>query len=386
MRILLYTGKGGVGKTTVAAATAVALARSGRRTLVLSTDPAHSLGDSLAVPLGNAATPVEPNLDAVEVDPLADSDRAWTALRSYLSRLLQRAGSDSLASEEMLLLPGLAELFALLRILDVAEAGAHDVLVVDCAPTGETLSLLHYPERLQRLFEKALPTKRVLVRTLGRPIEKLTSLPMPEDRLFDDVLSLTERLTRLGDLLRDGHTSSLRLVTTPERIPVQETRRTLTWLSMYGYSVDAVVLNRVYPDAALAGYFAPWVEHQRAGVAAIEESFAHVPVFRLGLQPAEVVGLDRLADAAAHLYPEADPAAVHYVGEFQRVVQAGNETQLRVRLPEADKGQLDLRQDGADVLLGYRTEQRRLSLPDSLAGRDVVRARYDAGELVLTFD
>lgn len=384
MRVILYTGKGGVGKTTVAAATALRLARSGQRTLVLSTDPAHSLGDSLATPLGNEPVAVAENLDGAEIDALAENDKAWESLRDYLGRVLTRGTEATLASEEMLLLPGLGELFSLLRILDFAESGAYDTLVVDCAPTGETLSLLNYPERLEHLFELALPAKRAMVKAIGRPLEKLTSIPMPEDRLFDDVMGLLGRLTRLGKLLRDGEVTSMRIVTTPERIVVAEARRAHSWLSMYGFTVDQVVVNRVYPDAALAGYFAPFAASQAAGLARIEESFGYLPILRLGLQDTEVVGLEALAVVGEALYSASDPAAIHYRGEFARVVRVDGETQLRLRLPDADKAQLDLREEDGDVIVGYRNERHRVALPDSLAGRTVSRARYAGDELVVT--
>lgn len=384
MRVLLHTGKGGVGKTTVAAATAVDQARRGRRTLVMSTDPAHSLGDSLGVRLGNDPVTVAPHLDAVEIDALAENDLAWGALREYFGRLLTHAAGASLLTDEMLILPGLTELFSLLRILQVADAGDCDTLVVDCAPTGETLSLLHYPERLGRLIELALPTKRAVVKVLGKPIEKLTSVPMPPDRLFDDLLTLTSRLRRLGEILRDDAVTTIRLVTTPERIVVAEARRNLTWLTMYGYTVDGIIVNRVYPREALEGYFAPWVEQQATGVALVESAFAHVPIFRLGLQPHEVVGLDALGAVATELYPDADPGEAFYHGEFYTLVRTAAGVELRLALPGAAKEQLDLCQQDRDVVLNYRGEQRRIALPDSLAGKDVTRARYEQDALVLT--
>lgn len=384
MRIILYTGKGGVGKTTVAAATAVRLARSGRRVLAMSTDPAHSLGDSLAVGLGNEPTRIEENLDALEIDALAEHDRVAGALLDYLGRVLGHGGELDLAAEEVLMLPGLDELLSLLRILDFAESGAYDVLVVDCAPTGETLSLLHYPERLGEVFAAVMPAKRAAVRVVGRPIQKLTGIPMPEDRLFDDITTLVDRLAALGALLRDGGRTTVRIVTTPERIVVAEARRAFTWLTMYGYEVDAVVINRIYPAAALSGYFAPWAQPQAAGVAVVEESFAHLPVIRLELQDSEVVGLESLGRVADLLYPGLDPAEVWYRGEFSRLVRTEGELQLRLRLPEAEKAQLDLRQEGADLIVAYRNEQRRIALPDSAAGREVTAARYEQGELVLT--
>lgn len=381
MRILLYTGKGGVGKTTVAAATALHLADTGYRTLVLSTDPAHSLGDALSQPLTNEPTEVAPGLRAAEIDTLAENDLAWERLRAYLARVLTTNRVKDLASEEMLTLPGLGELFALLRILDHARSGEYDVIVVDCAPTGETLSLLKYPERLGKLFATALPTKRALVKVLGRPFEKLTKVPMPEDRLFDDVMGLLDRLTQLGDLLH-SEDATMRLVTTPERIVVAETRRAHTWLTMYGFVVDAVVCNRIYPDGALGGYFAPWAANQAAGVRIVEESFAHLPIHKLPLQSHEIEGLTGLRALAAAMYGDVDPAAVNYRDQVLKVTRDGDVMRLHIKLPEADKADLDLQQDGHDLLLAYRNEHRRIALPE--VGKEVVGARYSDGELVVT--
>lgn len=384
MRILMFTGKGGVGKTTVAASTAVRLAEAGQRVLALSTDPAHSLGDSFGVPLGSSPTPVMEGLDALEIDALVENDAAWESLRAYLGSLLTKGRAASLVEEEVLLLPGLTELFSLLRILDYSSSDAYDVLVIDCAPTGETLSLLRYPERLERLFATALPVKRAALKVLGRPMEKLTGIPMPEDRLFDDVMGLLDRLTRLGILLRDGEITTMRLVTTPERIVVSEARRAYTWLSMYGFCVDAVVVNRVYPERALRGYFAPFAESQHAGLTLLAQSFGHLRMFAAELSDAEVVGLEGLGSFASRLYGGDDPATVFYRGEFSRVLHAGDDLELHLRLPQADKTQLDLRTDGTDLILAYRNEERRFALPDSLVGREVTRARYTEEELVLT--
>lgn len=386
MRVILYTGKGGVGKTTVAAATALHLADRGRWVLTMSTDPAHSLGDALGLSLGNEPTPVAARLDALEIDALVENDRAWANLRDYLGRVLARNQEMSLATEEMLLLPGLGDLFSLLRVLDHAASGCYDVLVVDCAPTGETMSLLKYPERLDQLFRTALPTKRALVKLLGRPFEKLTHIPMPEDRLFDDALSLLDRLTRLGTLLRDGDVTTLRLVTTPERVVVAETRRAHTWLTMYGFTVDAVVLNRIYPPAALGGYFAPWAGAQELGVRRVEESFAHLPIHRLQLQEQEIVGLGALRCLAEQIYGTSDPATVNFRGDYIRVERNGDAMRLHLSLPHADKADLDLQQDGRDLLLAHRNEHRRIALPDALVGRQVTRAQFRDGELVLTME
>jgi len=329
-------------------------------------------------------TRVAPGLDALEVDTLVENDRAWAGLRDYLARLMVREGEVTLATQEALLLPGLGELFSLLRVLDHASSGSYDILVVDCAPTGETLSLLKYPERLDQLFRTALPTKRALVRILGKPFERLTRIPMPEDRLFDDVLGLLDRLKRLGELLHDGKVTTLRLVATPEHVVIAETRRAHTWLTMYGFVVDAVVLNRIYPASALGDYFEPWAEAQAAGIQRIEESFAHLPIHRLLLQEREIAGLGALRDLARAMYGDDDPAAVNYRGDYLRVTRSDGCLRLHISLPHADRAELDLHQDGDDLLLTHRNEHRRIAMPDSLHGRQVTGARFLHDELVLT--
>ena len=380
IRIILHTGKGGVGKTTIAAATAPHLADRGNRVLVMSTDPAHSLGDALSPSLASEPTRVAPGPDALEIDTLVENDRAWAGLRDYLARLMVREGEVTLATQEALLLPGLGELFSLLRVLDHASSGRYDVLVVDCAPTGETLSLLKYPERLDQLFRTALPTKRALVRILGKPFERLTRIPMPEDRLFDDVLGLLDRLKRLGELLHDGKVTTLRLVTTPEHVVIAETRRAHTWLTMYGFVVDAVVLNRIYPDSALGDYFEPWAEAQAAGIQRIEESLARLPIHRPSFQEREITGLEALGDLAH----DDDPATVNYRGDYLRVTHGDGRLRLHISLPHADRAELGLHQNGDDLLLTHRNEHRRIAMPDSLHGRQVTGARFLHDEPVLT--
>ena len=258
MRILFYTGKGGVGKTSIAAATAVALAEQGKKVLIMSTDQAHSLGDAFAMKLGNVPVPVTDHLDALEIDAAEESRKAWGSLRDYLRQIVQDRANGGLAADEVLIFPGLEELCSLLRILNIAEENLYDVLVVDCAPTGETLSLLRYPEQLQVLADRILPSVRSMNRAFGGLISKKTSVPKPRDAVFDEFEQLTKDLNRLREIRMDRQHSSLRLVMTPEKIVMEEARRCYTWLQVYDYGVDAVYVNRIFPDRALDGYFAAW--------------------------------------------------------------------------------------------------------------------------------
>ena len=310
MGIILYTGKGGVGKTCVAAATALHLAQQGRRVLVVSTDAAHSLGDALAMPLNGEATLVTRNLWALEIDPILAGEAAWGALRDYLRQLMTSHAQAGIEAEELLIFPGLEELFALLSILAIEESNAYDVLIVDCAPTGETLSLLKYPEQFGAFIKSVLPFKRAALK-VGRPvIEGVMKIPLPQDQLFDQASALIDQLEKLRCLLTNKDRVSLRIVTTAERIVVKEAKRAFSWLQLYGYHVDAVVVNRLYPKEALTGYFYRWTELQRASLEDINAAFSGVALLHLMLRKGELCGLESLYEAAQELYEYINPEEV----------------------------------------------------------------------------
>lgn len=388
MRIILYTGKGGVGKTCVAAATALQLADAGRRVLVASTDMAHSLGDAFDRTVGSTPTSIAPNLDALEIDPVVAGRKAWGRLQEYMRSVMTSHADGAAAgieSDELLIFPGLEELLSLSALLDIDDAGDYDVLVVDCAPTGETLSLLKYPERFGSFIEEALPLKRAALK-VGRPvIERVMKVPMPQDDLFDELSQLVDRLTRLRALLVDDDRVSLRVVTTAERIVVKEAKRAFAWLQLYGYNVDAVVANRLYPDEALSGYFERWTELQRASLEEIGESFAGVPVLRLMLRHGELRGVDGLRVAAAELYEGIDPEPVLARGETARIFACGEVLELRLSVPFFEKCDLDLQQDGDVLVVALRNQTRRIPLPERLRGREVIGARYEDGQLTVRF-
>ena len=265
MRILIYTGKGGVGKTSIAAATAVRIAQEGKKVLIMSTDQAHSLGDSLCAELDTEAREIFPGLDAVEIDPAMESRRAWGTLQEYLRQLIAQKANGGIEADEVLLFPGLEELCSLIRILEVYEEGLYDVLIVDCAPTGETLSLLRYPEQLSVLADRLLPMVRGFTSVLGGLISRRTTVPKPRDLVFAEFDALVKRLNALQKILRDREVTSMRIVTTPERIVLQEARRSFTWICEDDFGVDAVCINKIYPEEAMKGCFDGWNRMQSAG-------------------------------------------------------------------------------------------------------------------------
>ena len=273
MRILFYTGKGGVGKTSIAAATAVSLAHRGKKVMIMSTDQAHSLGDVFECPLDGSAKRVTEGLDALELDPGAEGRKAWGNLKDYLRQIISDKANGGLAAEEALLFPGLEELFSLLKILEICDEDAYDVLIVDCAPTGETLSLLRYPERLCVLSDSILPSIRSMNRAFGGLISRKTTVPKPRDEVFAEFERLVKQLNRLQEILRDRQRVSLRIVATPERIVLEEARRSYSWLQAFDFGVDAVFINRILPAEALKGYFEAWIPLQEKSLQLARESF-----------------------------------------------------------------------------------------------------------------
>lgn len=307
MRIIIYTGKGGVGKTSMAAASACKIAASGKRVLVMSTDQAHSLGDSFDKKLGREPEEVTENLYAMEIDTVYESEKSWGKLKDYFKQLLTLKQEGGIEVEELLVFPGLEELFSMFRILEVYESGEYDTLIVDCAPTGETLSLLKYPERLSGFIEKVLPIKRKSVKVAGPLVEKTMKIPMPKDEVFDDITYLMEKMERLQELMLNKDAVSLRIVTTPEKIVISEAKRNFTCLYLYNYNVDAVIVNRIYPKEAMEGYFSKWIQMQEEGLNEIKESFSEVPCFYVELQKKELRTLEVLKEVGAHIFGETDP-------------------------------------------------------------------------------
>ena len=311
MRVIIYTGKGGAGKTSVAAATACRLAEDGKKVLIMSTDQAHSLGDSFDRKIGGEIVNIAENLDALEIDAVKESEDAWGHMQNYLKRVLTARAEGGIEVEELLVFPGLEELFSLFKILDISEEKKYDALIVDCAPTGETLALLKFPEMFGALLEKMLPLKRKTVKVAGPAVEKVTKIPMPQDEVFAELEKLMDKLERLQELMLNKDVLSIRIVTTPEKIVVKEAKRSFTCLHLYDYNVDAVIVNKVYPDEALEGYFSKWAGLQKEGLAEIAEGFPGIPRFRLMLQKREIRSLQVLREVSG-LYGSADPFDVFH--------------------------------------------------------------------------
>lgn len=383
MRVIIYTGKGGVGKTSMACASACKIAKSGKKVLVMSTDPAHSLGDSFGIKIGREATKVCENLYALEIDVVSESEKSWGNLKDYFKRLLTAKGGSGIEAEELLVFPGLEELFSMFKILEMTESGEYDVIIVDCAPTGETLALLKYPERLSGMIKKVLPMKKVAVKTGGKLVEGLMKIPMPKDNVFDDVEYLMDKMERLQNLLLNKEIVSLRVVTTPERIVISEAKRNFTCLYLYHYNVDAVIVNHVYPQTAMKGYFQKWFRLQEEGLIEIRESFSEVPKFYVELQEKELRTLEVLERVGEQIFGDLDPAKVLFEKEIYQV-DAEHST-LRIYLPFADKEELRLEQDKNEMIVAVKNESRKFPIPAEFHGREIAGAKFGQGYLNVSF-
>jgi arsenite-transporting ATPase len=384
VRVLLFTGKGGVGKTTTAAATAALAASRGRKTLVLSTDPAHSLADALGVPVGSVPTEVDTGFYAVQVDTQVAFERTWRDVQDYLRGVLERAGVDALQAEELTVLPGAEEVLALLELRRHVASGRFDLVVVDCAPTGETLRLLALPEALRWYVEKVFPAQRRALRAVRPLLSRVSGPAVPHDSVFEAVARLHTQLSEVRELLT-APTTSVRLVLTPEAVVVAEARRTLTSLALYGYQVDGLVANRVFA-ASGDGWTAGWVAAQQQQLDAVRRDTAPLPLLESAYAAGEPVGLQALIDVGEALYGDQDPSRSEPVEDLVGVTQDRDGFLLSLALPLARLEDVDLARSGDELVVTVGGRRRLLALPGALCRCTVTGARLLGGRLVVRFE
>jgi arsenite/tail-anchored protein-transporting ATPase len=387
VRILLFTGKGGVGKSTVAAGTAALAAAEGCRTLVLSTDAAHSLADAFGcVPgsIGAEPTEVAERLFVQQVDAQLRFEQSWADVQRYLLSVLDVAGLDPVAAEELTVIPGAEEVLALLELRLHALSGGWDVIVVDCAPTAETLRLLALPEALGWYMHRVLPVERRVVKVLRPVLSRAAGVPMPGDTVFDALERLHAELEEVRALL-SGPDASVRIVLTPENVVLAEARRSYTTLSLFGYSVDGVVANRVFPAAGADDWRAGWVVAQDEVLERVGESFAGLPVWRSAYRPGEPVGVSELATLARELYGDSDPLATSPTKGPFRISRTSTGAVLRLSLPLVSRAEVQLARNGDDLVVTVGSYRRLLTLPSGLARYRIAGARVEQGELQVRF-
>lgn len=389
MRVLLHTGKGGVGKTTVALTTAFGAALHGHRVFVLSTDAAHSLGDALGMPLGSTPEQVAPGVTVQELSVLDELDEAWAVVQEWMNVVLRgqkvEGAEAEMVAEELVAFPGLEELVALRAIRKVEAAGEHDVCVVDCAPTGATLRLLRFPDVLRFFMENVFEWKRRGMNMI-RPVAKRMHADrfLPSDEVFGAIERLYEDVADVRQILLDGDRTSARLVVNPARVVVDETRRSFAYLCLYGVAADAVLVNRVLPADAASGYFARWAAREQEELARIERSFP-VPRFSLPLQRVEPIGPMALTALARDLFGEDDPAGFFSRKRPIRLRKDEGSTVLEIDLPGMATEDVEVVTAGRDLVVQVRDAQRLVSLPDSLSGRAVEDVRFHDGLLEVVF-
>ena len=385
-RTILYTGKGGVGKTSVAAATARRCAQRGLRTIVLSTDPAHNLSDSLEAELGSEPTPCGDNLLGQEVQAQEEMERNWEAVQEWLGDLLAERGVDSISAEELTVPPGMDELFSLLQIKRHHESGDYDVIVVDCAPTGETLRLLSFPDVARWWLEKVFPWERRVV-AAARPFARsFLDVSLPGDAVFDEVKRLVENLVAMNGILRDRESTSLRLVMNPDRMVIKESMRTFTYLNLYGYLTDAVVVNRVFPEEVEGGYFAGWRALQQEHMELVRSAFAPVPILTAPFFEQEVLGPQMLDRLAGELFAGGEPDALLYEELSQELVAENGRATLRLPIPFVEKADIELKKIGLEVVVRVGQQKRTIILPAALAAYRPQAARFEGGALQVVFE
>lgn len=385
MRVILYTGKGGVGKTSIASATACKIAEEGKKVLIMSTDQAHSLGDSFDVKLSNEPIKVSENLYAMEIDSIIENERVWGNIKGYIEKLMMLKSDKTIETEELLVFPGFEELLSLIKIKEVYDEGVYDVLIVDCAPTGETMSLLKFPDLFKWWMEKFFPIKRKAAKFVKPVVEATVKIPLPDDKVFDDIDKLYQKIDELHKLMLNKDVVSIRIVTTPEKIVVKEAKRSFSYLHLFDYNVDGIFINRIFSKESLEGYFDKWANIQKNTIKDIEESFKGIPIFKLELMNHELRKYTHLKEAGDKLYGDFDPSNVLFKEKIFDVKSEDGNYILEIKMPFIDKNEIKLSQNEDEIIISIKNERRGFVLPTKLQSKEISTARYDDGKLNIYF-
>lgn len=386
MRIILCSGKGGVGKTSVAAATALHCADLGYRTLIMSTDAAHSLSDSFDSPIGGEPRLIVHNLWGQESELGMTLSKQWTTIQEWLSALLAWRGLKEVEADDIAILPGMEELSNLLYIVNYAQSSQYDTIVVDCAPTGETLRLLSFPEILNWWMEKLFPIERRVTKIVRPIVKPLLNIPIPDEEVFDSIQALFPQLNQMRTLLTDPKKTSIRLVLNPEKMVIKETQRTFTYLNLYGYSTDLIICNRFIPENVTDHYFDYWKANQEQYLRSIEERFAPLPILIIPLMEREVVGFDMLRAVAEKLYRDHDPTEFFHYGKAHYIEKEDEYYTLSFDLPYSSKDEISLIRSGDELIIHVGTYRRNIILPRTLVNLTLKGAKFENNKLVVRFD
>ncbi|KKD35226.1 MAG: TRC40/GET3/ArsA family transport-energizing ATPase [Limnoraphis robusta] len=389
MRLILMTGKGGVGKTSVAAATGLRCAELGYRTLVLSTDPAHSLADSFDMELGHEPRLVQPNLWGAELDALMELEGNWGAVKRYITQVLQARGLDGIQAQELAILPGMDEIFGLVRMKRHYDEGEYDVLIIDSAPTGTALRLLSLPEvggwymrKFYKPFQGMSAALRPIVEPIFRPI---AGFSLPDKEVMDAPYEFYEQIEALEKVLTDNKQTSVRLVTNPEKMVIKESLRAHAYLSLYNVATDLVVANRIIPAEVTDPFFKRWKENQQQYRQEIHDNFKPLPVKEVPLYTEEMCGLEALHRLKETLYKDEDPSQVYYAENTVRIIQEKDYYSLELYLPGIPKEQIQLNKSGDELNIRIGNHRRNLVLPQALAALQPSGAKMEEDYLKIRF-
>ncbi len=381
-RIYIFTGKGGVGKSSVAAAHALRSAEEGKKTLLISTDMAHNLGDIFGRKLGKTEENILPNLDIYEIDPEYVMQEDFKEFVDYIRKTLSMAGD----MDEMGMMPGMEELFSLLKISEIYETGTYDRMIVDCAPTGETLSLLKFPELLAWYMEKLFPIGKVGVRLLAPFSKKMFSVEMPNKKAMNDIEKVFLKLMELQELLKNRKITSVRIVTTPEKMVVEETKRNYMYMNLYNFNVDGLYINRILPQDIDNNFFDRWVEIQKEYIQCLKDSFAALPIYEIPWYDEELKGEENIKRIVDDVLAKSDVFKVRHITEREVFTQIDDGYLLEVNIPGADKTDIDLYQATTDIVIKTGNFKRNIPLPNALRTYVVSGAKFEEGRLCISFE
>ena len=379
-RILLYTGKGGVGKTSIAASTACSIAKRKKKTLVISTDPAHSLGDAFGIEIGSKPKQLTENLYAQEISVNEAINTHWNELKGYLTGLFQTEGLDPISAEEIATLPGFDEASQLLYLRQYYDEKKYDAIVIDSAPTGESLKLLSFPEALTWYMDKIFPVGRLAAK-LVRPVwNTVSNLSIPNDEVFKSVESLYEYLRKIRSILTDSKISTIRLVMNPDKMSLSETKRAFTYLLLYGYPVDSVFVNKIY-DETTGSFFKGWRSNQGEIIKDVNDSFTDLKIFKVPMLKEEPIGIEKLEDMSDLIYTDTDPLDTFSKDKSIQFIKENGKYIVRLKLPFAEKKNLEIFNKGGELIIQLGNWKRVFYLPTVYSDRNPVKAEFINGVL-----
>lgn len=385
MRIILYTGKGGVGKTSIAAATALKSAKRGLKTLVVSTDAAHSLGDSLDIRLTPEPVEITKNLWAQEIDSIHEVEKGWGKVQEYLTALFTAKTVKDITTEELTVFPGFEDLLSLLRILGYYKQKTFDVIIIDCAPTGETLALLSFPDMLRWWMDKLFPLKRKAAKILRPVVEPLVGVPLPSDGVMGEIENIYNQLDEMRTILSDREISSIRIVVNPEKMVIKEAQRSFTYLNIYNYNIDALIVNRVIPDNVSDEYFKVWKDIQQKYRIMIKESFSPIPIYYAPLFEREIVGIEMLERLGDEVFESRDPVKIEYNLRTQEIKKEKDEYIFSMHMPFVEKNEVSLNQKADELIIKVGNIKRTVTLPRTLLSYSVKGAKFEDEILKIRF-